>query len=315
MPVSLLPPAGSTGRAILAMIGAVALFSTMNAMIKSLAGHYPLGEIVFFRALFAMVILLPVIWRAGGLATLRTDRPWGHVLRSIIGVISMTCGFTAISLLPLANAAAFAFTAPLWTTTLGVLILGEKVRWRRALALITGFTGVLIMVRPDGELLRQIAAGGEAALGCAFALASAALAACAMISVRRLSATERSSTIVFYFMLTGCFYGPLLAGGDFRLPTGHDALVLVAIGLVGGVAQLLLTSAYRGAPVAVIAPFDYSAMLWATGYGFLIWGEVPDSRVMLGALIVVSSGIYITVREARLGQTPAPAPQLLTKMG
>ncbi|MDG5494378.1 DMT family transporter [Niveispirillum sp. BGYR6] len=315
MPVSLLPPAGSTGRAILAMIGAVALFSTMNAMIKSLAGHYPLGEIVFFRALFAMVILLPVIWRAGGLATLRTDRPWGHVLRSIIGVISMTCGFTAISLLPLANAAAFAFTAPLWTTTLGVLILGEKVRWRRALALITGFTGVLIMVRPDGELLRQIAAGGEAALGCAFALASAALAACAMISVRRLSATERSSTIVFYFMLTGCFYGPLLAGGDFRLPTGHDTLVLVAIGLVGGVAQLLLTTAYRGAPVAVIAPFDYSAMLWATSYGFLIWGEVPDSRVMLGALIVVSSGIYITVREARLGQTPAPAPQLLTKMG
>lgn len=315
MPFSLLPPTGSAGRAILAMIGAVALFSTMNAMIKSLAGHYPLGEIVFFRALFAMAILLPVIWRAGGLSTLRTERPWGHVVRSIIGVISMTCGFTAISLLPLANAAAFAFTAPLWTTTLGVLILGEKVRWRRALALITGFTGVLIMVRPDGELLRQIAAGGDAALGCAFALASAALAACAMISVRRLSATERSSTIVFYFMLTGCFYGPLLAGGDFRLPTAHDGVILAAIGLVGGVAQLLLTTAYRGAPVAVIAPFDYTAMLWATGYGFVIWGEVPDSRVVLGALIVVSSGIYITVREARLSHTCSPATQLLTKMG
>jgi drug/metabolite transporter (DMT)-like permease len=303
------------GRAILIMISAVALFSTMNAMIKSLSGHYPLGEIVFFRALFAMAVLWPMINRAGGISSLKTTRPWGHVARSGIGVISMTCGFTAISLLPLANAAAFAFTAPLWTTTLGVLILGEKVRWRRALALIVGFGGVLVMVRPDTELLRQIASGGQTALGCAFALASALLAACAMISVRRLSATERSTTIVFYFMLTGCFYGPLIAGKDFLLPTLHDGVMLATIGVVGGVAQLLLTNAYRSAPVAVIAPFDYSAMIWATTYGFLIWGEVPDGRVMLGALIVIASGIYITLREARLSrQGPAPVLQQ-TKIG
>jgi drug/metabolite transporter (DMT)-like permease len=311
----LFPPPGSIGRAILTMIGAVALFSTMNAMVKSLSGRYPLGEIVFFRALFAMVVLWPMIKRAGGIRSLRTAHPWGHVARSGIGVISMTCGFTAISFLPLANAAAFAFTAPLWTTTLGVLVLGEQVRWRRALALIVGFGGVLVMVRPDAELLRQIAAGGQTALGCAFALASAILAACAMISVRRLSATERSTTIVFYFMLAGCLYGPLIAGHDFRLPSLHDSLVLVSIGVVGGVAQLLLTNAYRGAPVAVIAPFDYTAMIWATTYGFMIWGEVPDTRVMLGALIVVASGAYITLREARLSrQIPAPSIQRI-KMG
>lgn len=297
------------------MIGAVALFSTMNAMIKSLSGHYPLGEIVFFRALFAMVVLWPMIIRAGGLRTLKTAHPWGHVARSCIGVISMTCGFTAITLLPLANAAAFAFTAPLWTTTLGVLVLGEKVRWRRALALIVGFGGVLVMVRPDAALLHQIADGGQAALGCAFALASAALAACAMISVRRLSATERSTTIVFYFMLTGCLYGPLIAGSDFRVPSLHDGIMLVSIGIVGGVAQILLTNAYRGAPVAVIAPFDYTAMIWATTYGFLIWGELPDSRVMLGALIVVASGIYITLREARLTRQIATPVIQQPKMG
>jgi len=312
---SFLPPAGSTGRAILTMIGAVALFSSMNAMIKSLGGHYPLGQIVFFRALFAMLVLWPMIHRAGGLCSLKTKRPWGHLARSCIGVISMSCGFTAITLLPLATAAAFAFTAPLWTTTLGALVLGETVRWRRALALIVGFGGVLVMVRPDAALLGQIAAGGKTALGCAFALASAALAACAMISVRRLSATERSTTIVFYFMLAGCLYGPLIAGSDFRLPDLHDGMILASIGLVGGAAQLLLTNAYRGAPVAVIAPFDYTAMIWATAYGFMIWGEVPDGRVMLGAVIVIGSGIYITLREARLlRQIPSPLISQ-TKMG
>lgn len=304
----------SVGRAILAMIAAVAMFATMNAMIKYLGGRYPLAQIIFFRAAFALLVLGPLIARAGGIGSLRTARPWGHAGRSLAGVTSMYCAFTAITSLPLANAAAFAFTAPLWTTTLGVLILGEKVRWRRALALVVGFSGVLIMLRPDMRLVDEVLAGGTVAVGSALGLTSAALAACAMISVRRLSATEPSTTIVFYFMATGCLLSALLGWQDFVMPDWRDAALLAAIGLIGGVAQLLLTTAYRGAPVAVIAPFDYTAMLWAAGYGFLIWGEVPDGMVVLGALIVVTSGAYITLRETRLGLAGAAGIKQTTKM-
>ncbi|MFV3073095.1 DMT family transporter [Niveispirillum fermenti] len=296
--LSTLPP---VGRAILTMVVAVAMFSTMNVLVKWLGSSYPVTQVIFFRASIALVVILPLVHRAGGLASLRTARPLGHLARCLIGVTSMACGFTAITYLPLANAAAFAFTAPLWTTLLGLLILGERVRWRRAVALVVGFAGVLIMLRPDANLLREAMAGGRVAVGSLLALTSAALAACAMISIRRLSATEPSTTIVFYFMLSGSIIMGLACLPDFVMPTPTDALLFVALGVVGGVGQLLLTSAYRGAPVAVIAPFDYTAMLWATGYGYLIWSEVPHPMVALGALIVIGSGVYIIWRESKLG--------------
>lgn len=308
--VASLPP---VARAILSMITAVALFGAMNACIKWLGGRYPVSQIIFFRALFAMVVLGPLIWRAGGIGSLRTRRPLGHLARSIIGVCSMTCGFTAITYLPLANASALAFTAPLWTTTLGVLVLGEKVRWRRALALAVGFSGVLIMVRPDATLIHGIMTGGTQAIGSLFGLASAFLAACAMISVRRLSATEPSTSIVFYFMAAAIVAAGIVMSQKFVVPTPHDAGLLALLGVVGGLAQVMLTTAYRGAPVAVIAPFDYTAMLWATGYGFLLWGEVPHPAVAVGALIVIASGVYITVRETRLGLATPVKAQSTTK--
>lgn len=305
-----LPPAA---RAILAMIAAVALFSTMNATIKWLGGRYPVSQIIFCRALFAMIVLLPLIWRAGGIMSLRTTRPLGHLARSVIGVTSMICGFTAITMLPLANASALAFTAPLWTTLLGVLVLGETVRWRRTLALAVGFAGVLVMLRPDASLIQGIMTGGPQAVGSLFGIASSFLAAGAMISIRRLSSTEPSTTIVFYFMSTGVIVGGAMMAREFIMPTAADALLMVGLGIVGGLAQVLLTTAYRGAPVAVIAPFDYTAMLWAASFGYLIWDEVPHPAVALGALIVIASGVYITVRETRLGVASAAKAESTTK--
>lgn len=308
--IASLPP---VARSILSMITAVALFGAMNASIKWLGGRYPVSQIIFFRAMFALIVLAPLIWRAGGIRSLRTTRPLGHLVRSIIGVCSMTCGFTAITRLPLANASALAFTAPLWTTTLGVLVLGEKVRWRRALALAVGFSGVVIMVRPDAALINGIMTGGTQAIGSLFGLASSFLAACAMISVRRLSATEPSTSIVFYFMAAAIVVAGAMMAREFVIPTPQDAALLALLGVVGGLAQVLLTTAYRGAPVAVIAPFDYTAMLWATTYGFLIWGEVPHPAVAVGAVIVITSGVYITVRETRLGVANPVKAQSTTK--
>lgn len=301
------PP--SLARAIASMVAAIFLFSSMNAMIKWLGNTYPVSQIVFFRAVFALVAIWPLIAAAGGIASLRTNRPWGHAWRCVAGVAAMSCGFTAITLLPLANVVALGFTAPLFTTLLGVLILGETVRWRRTAALIVGFIGVMIMVRPgfaDGGIAEAGLAAGVLPLGTVLALTGACLAALAMISIRRLSSTEPSTTIVFYFMVAAAVASGLVLPFQFVMPDLMDAVLLVAIGLIGGVAQVLLTQAYRQAPVAVIAPFDYTAMIWATGWGFIIWGEVPDLYVVAGALVVVASGVYITLREIKLGVTTAP---------
>ncbi len=297
-------------RAIGSMVAAIFLFSTMNAMIKWLGDTYPVSQIVFFRAVFALVAIWPLIAAAGGVASLKTGRPWGHAWRCAAGVAAMTCGFTAITLLPLANAVALGFTAPLFTTLLGVIILGERVRWRRTLALIVGFAGVMIMLRPDAAGAADGLTNGGLPLGSVLALTGACLAALAMISIRRLSTTEPSTTIVFYFMVAAALASGLVLPFQFVMPDPADAALLIAIGLIGGIAQVLLTQAYRQAPVAVIAPFDYTAMIWATAWGFLIWGEVPDLFVAIGALVVVASGVYITLREIKLGVATAPPTKL-----
>lgn len=297
------------GRAIISMATAIFLFASMNAMIKSLGDTYPVNQIIFFRSVFALVVIWPLIVRAGGLKSLKTTRLWGHAWRAGAGALAMSCGFTALSLMPLANAAAFSFTAPFFVTILGVLLLGEKVRWRRTVALIVGFAGVLIMLRPDRTFAAGVAALDDGmALGAILALTGAFFAALAMISIRRLSSTEPNTTIVFYFMMTAAVGGAAFLPYNFVLPVSWtDLALLICIGLVGGLAQVLLTNAYRKAPVAVVAPFDYTAMVWATIYGFVLWGEVPDIMGIGGALIVIGSGVYITLREIKLGGgRPAP---------
>jgi drug/metabolite transporter (DMT)-like permease len=304
--VSALPaPPSNLPRAIISMTLAILLFSSMNAMIKLLSSHYPLSQIIFARAFFSLLVISPMIAAAGGWRSLGTSRPWGHVWRCGAGVAAMTCGFTAITLLPLANAAAIGFTTPLFITFLGIFMLGERIRWRRTLALLTGFAGVLIMLTPSLQANLKDGVAGFG-LGSLIGLAGAAMAAMAMISIRRLSSTELSTTIVFYFMLTGTLISALFLPFQFIMPDLKGGLMLVGIGLVGGIAQILLTQAYRQAPVAVIAPFDYTAMLWATGWGYLIWGDLPTSLTLVGAAIVIASGVYITYRELHLGVTKTP---------
>lgn len=298
------PPPATAGKAILNMVCAVALFGTMNAMVKWLSATYPLSQIVFCRSLFALVAIWPMVRAAGGLSSLRTDRPLGHAGRSLAGVTAMGCSFTAISLLPLPMAVALNFTTPFWITILGVLLLSERVRWRRTLALVFGFAGVMIMLRPDFSGPFDLSGADRIALGSTIGLSGAVFAAFAMISIRRLSATEPSTSIVFYFMTTACLISGALLPFQAVMPSLHDGIMLVVMGLIGGVAQLLLTRAYRGAPVAVIAPFDYTSMLWATGYGIVLWDEWPDRFVLLGALVVIASGVYITLREIKLGAPP-----------
>ncbi len=254
-------------------------------------GHrgVPVFEILFFRNAFAFVPVGLYIWRTTGVSVLRTRRPLGHLHRSAVGLLGMVCSFFALQRLALTEATAFTFAAPLFMTALSAVMLREVVGWHRWGAVVVGFVGVLIMVRPEP--------GHMNVAGVAFALTAAVGSALAMVQIRQIAVTEKGATIVFYFTLAGTVLGLAVSVFNWVTPDPATLAVLVLGGLVGGVGQLFLTEAIRVAPVGVVAPFDYSQLIWATGLGYLIWGELPHAATMIGALVVAASGLYILHRE------------------
>lgn len=291
------PDAGQVLRGIGCMVLAVLVFAVMDAMIKRLAQDYGTFQIMFFRSLFALVPIGVMIAWKGGLATLRTRRPGGHVLRSLIGAGATFCFFYSYGALPLADAYAIAFAAPLFVTALSVPMLGERVGPRRWSAVIVGFAGVLVMIQPGGG----VAGGAAAASAALVCLVGTFLYAFTLAFVRKLSRTETTAAIVFYFTLTCVGVGAAGMAFDWTPPAGWaDLAMLVGAGLLGGLAQILITTAFRLAPVAVVAPFDYTAMVWGILFGWLFFGDLPGQAVVLGAFIVMASGLYILHRETRL---------------
>ena len=288
---------------VLSIIGAGLLFTTSHALIKLEGAYYPLVQLMFFRGFFALIPLAPFLFR-DGVAMLKTRRPGLHAARSLSGIVSMLCFFYALTLLPLADVTAINFTMPLFVTALAVPLLGEKVGWRRWSAVLVGFSGILLMVRPGASVL-------DAAI--LIALASAFLYAVAVICMRRLGATERSATTTFYFTLACALVGAALLPFYWVPPTPAGWVVLILVGLIGGTAQLLMTAGYRFAPAGIVAPFDYVSMVWAVLLGFLIWGDVPTAGIVGGAALVIGSGLYILYREQRVLRRPGGAPEARPK--
>ena len=264
------------------------LFSAMDALVKLATVRHPTGQIIFFRNLFALVPLYFFIRQAGGLGILRTQRLDQHILRSLGGIASMFCLFLAYAYMPLADAMAIATAGPIFLTALSVPLLGEHVGWRRWAAVFAGFIGILIITRPGSGVF------GVAAL---LPLAGAFFYALAMVQIRKLSTSEPPARIVFYFTIAAVVLGGASLPWQWVTPTPLSLVYLVGIGLVGGFAQMAMTHAFRLAPVAVVAPFDYTSLVFATGFGYAIWGQVPDRFVWAGAAIVIASGLYILHRE------------------
>ncbi|HEY8571986.1 DMT family transporter [Phenylobacterium sp.] len=282
------------GYRVLAMV----CMAGLSALVKWTGSRgIPVFEIIFFRNAFAFVPLGLYIWQTSGFSVLKTNRPVGHLVRSAIGLTGMVCGFSAVQLLPLTEATAIQFASPLFMTALSALILAEPVGRHRWGAVLVGFVGVLIMVRP--------APGHFNAAGSTLAILSALGAAGAMVAIRQIATTEKGPTIVFYFTLAGTVLG--LAGSAFHWVTPDPVTMgfLILAGLLGGVGQLFLTEALRVAPVGVVAPFDYTQLIWAAALGFLVWGELPHPATILGALVVAASGVYILHREMRRFRRPA----------
>lgn len=289
------------GLGIAYRMAAMACVACLSATVKW-AGHrgIPVFEIVFFRNAFAFVPLGLYIWRTTGWTVLKTQRPLGHLHRSAVGLLGMICSFNALQHLALTEATAFTFAAPLFMTALSALMLREFVGRHRWGAVLVGFVGVLIMVRPEP--------GHMNAVGVAFALTAALGSALAMVQIRQIAVTEKGPTIVFYFTLAGTVVG--LAGCLFHwvTPDPMTLAVLILGGLIGGVGQLFLTEAIRVAPVGVVAPFDYTQLIWAAILGFLVWGELPHAATLAGAAVVAASGLYILHRELQRFRRPGPVP-------
>lgn len=286
------PPVQRIGAGIALRVAAMACMAVMFATVKwATARGVPIFEIVFFRNAFAFVPLGIYIARTSGPAILRTSRPGAHLARAAIGLTGMVGGFAAVGLMPLTEATALGFTAPLFMVALSALILREPVGWHRWGAVAVGFVGVLIMVHPDPAHM--------ATLGALFALVGALGSAGAMIAIREIGRTEPGPRIVFYFTLAGALVGLASLPFGWVLPDAPTFGVLVLGGLIGGVGQLLLTQALRLAPIGAVAPFDYIQLVWASLLGFLIWGERLRPETVAGAAVVAASGLYIVYRETR----------------
>jgi len=294
------------GLAVTLKLSAIFLFSMMSALIKATSEDVPAGEAVFFRSFFAIPVILVWIAAKGELRSgLVAHRPMGHFWRGIIGTSAMGLTFAGLGLLPLPEVTAIGYATPIFTLILAAVMLGERIRMIRISAVLIGLVGVMIMVWP------RLGGGGglrdAAALGALFILASTMLRALVQIHIRRMVETERTSAIVFYFSATASVLSLLTLPFGWELPTGETALLLVLAGIVGGVAQILLTSSYRFGPASMLAPYDYASMLFAILIGYAWFGDVPTLVMLSGAALVIAGNILVIWREHHLGLERARA--------
>jgi drug/metabolite transporter (DMT)-like permease len=289
---------------ILLRIGATTCFGFMAAMIK--LGHargVSTPELGFYRFLFGLPPLLAWIAWSKNFGAWRTERPGAHAIRGAIGLTTMVLAFSSLFYIPLAESTTIGFAAPLFAVMLSALILKEKVGKHRWSAVLLGFAGVLIVMRPDGSDLPMV--------GLVLAVLAALGGGLVTITIRQIGRTEGTQTTVLWFSLMSlAVLGSLMP----FYASAHDLGtwgILVALGLFGGFGQLFLTSALRFAPVSVVVPFDYTQLLWAVLLGWLIFGNQPPSTTWIGAAVIIASGLYTVYREHRLGrEKPRAAPPL-----
>ena len=293
-------------------IASVALFVVMQSLVKAAAPHVPPGEAVFFRSLFAIPpVLVWLAWTRQLPSGLKVVSPLSHLWRGTIGTLSMGLSFAALGLLPLPETMALGYTAPLLAVIFAGLFLGENVRFFRRACVMAGMVGVLIILSPR---LSGIGTPAEA-LGAGCALAGAVFGAGAIVTVRAIVATESTSAIVFWFSVTATVLSLLTLPFGWVRPSGGELAMLLMAGILGGIAQVLLTSSYRHADASVIAPFEYSSMILALALGFFVFGEVPTPTMLAGAALIVGAGIVIIWRESQLGLERARQRQTVPNTG
>jgi drug/metabolite transporter (DMT)-like permease len=280
------------------------LFAAMSALVRKVGNVAPVGQMVFFRSAFAILPVVVIYALRGELASaVYTRRPLGQLGRGLLSVFGMFTNFSALTRLPLADATAISFASPLFTVALAAVILKERVRVYRWSAVLVGFAGVIVMLIPHFDVGHYAAAGAAAtaAIGSLFALSSAVCNAGTVIQTRRLVQSETTPSIVFYFSIVCAIAGALTLPFAWHTPTALELAALIALGVLGGIAHIFLTESYRHATASVVAPFDYTSMLWALMLGYWMFGELPSALVYLGGAIVAGAGLFVSWRERQLG--------------
>jgi len=281
---------------------AVLLFMVMSALIKAASETVPPGQAVFFRSFFAIpVILVWLAFRRKLTTGLTVTSRMGHVWRGVIGTTAMGLMFAGLGLLPLPEVTALGYAAPLLVVIFAAMFLDEKVGLFRIGAVVLGLIGVLVVLSPRLTALNDSNIDTAQAVGAALVLLGATCAALAQIYIRKLVQTEQTSAIVFYFSLTATVLSLLTLPFGWVSPGGTETVMLISAGLIGGLAQIFLTSSYRYADASVIAPFDYASILFAIAIGYLVFDEVPSRQMLAGAMLIVLAGLIIILRERQLG--------------
>lgn len=292
---------------ILLALTAFALFSTHDIAVKMLGGSYAVFQIVFFGTLFTFPLVVFMLLRDPEPGTLLPRHPWWTALRTGAAVTTGFCAFYAFSVLPLAQVYAMIFASPLLITLLAIPILGEKVGLHRGGACVAGLIGVLVVLRPGGG------DGLELELGHAAALLAAFTGALASVIVRKIGRDERSAVLMLYPMVANfAVMGMFLPFVYQPMPLGDLGLWTMMAALAFG-AGLCLISAYRRADAVLVAPMQYSQIVWAALYGWLFFGEAIDLGTATGAAIIIGSGLYIVFREGRGGSRNMPVLRTRTR--
>tara|TARA_R100001039_G_scaffold38849_1_gene42069 strand:+ start:835 stop:1716 length:882 start_codon:yes stop_codon:yes gene_type:complete len=275
---------------IMTMCGGVAALCINDALAKSLMDHYSPIQIIFLRNIIALPFAFMVALKMGGSRSLRSSRVHVHFMRGVVWIAATVMFFTSIHHLGLAEATALAFVAPLFITALSAIFIA-RVGWRRWLAVSVGFLGVLVIVRPGAATFELISL---------LPIATAFTYAILMLSARFVDTRESMWTLLLYLSLTSAILTSIPVIFVWSPVRAEDIWLFLAIALCGSLGMTMITQAFRFAEAPTVAPFDYTALIWATALGWMFWGETPDVLTFVGAAIITASGLFVIFRESKV---------------
>ena len=286
-------------KAVVLKVTAVFLFMVMAALVKAATQSVPAGQALFFRAFFSLPVIIVWLVFTGDLREgLIPKKLSGHIWRGIFGTTSMGLTFAGLSILPLPEVTAIGYATPIFTVLLAAVFLGERFRLIRMTAVLMGLVGVMVVMWPR---LTVGNIGDAATIGAIMVLIAAIMRALVQIFLRQMVKTEHTSAIVFWFMATAAIMSLFTIPFGWVRPDSTETVLLVSAGVIGGIAQILVTSGYRFGAASLLAPFDYTSMIFAILIGWVVFAELPTSTMLIGSLFVIAGGALIIWRERQLG--------------
>ena len=280
-------------KAITAMLLAVFCVTIMSVQAKLIGIEYNAVQITFARAIVVLILLMPFIYKLGGLNFLKTKKPFLHFFRGLAGLIGNVMFFLAFQRLPVADVTVISQAVPIFSCILAIIFLGETIGWRRWTAITIGFLGVIIAINPSVNI----------AVASLYALGGTLMWSITIIFLRLLGSTEHPVKTVFYFMLVSVIVTSIFQPFLWKEPSFEVILLFIGIGIAALLTQLLMTYALQKAPASIVSPFNYTGIVWAIIFDYIIWNAHPMFATIFGGIIITISGIYIFKREAKIKST------------